>query len=88
MRWEGIATERYHLILPPGERKLLFDLKEDPDESVDLSRSNEARVQELLERRRASLDSVPALHLRGVDDALDAADLDAMDDLGYSGEDN
>ena len=81
----GLSDGRYRLIYSDG-RAQLFDTSTDPDELHDLALERSARLRDMLDRHKAAVSRLPHLEVKGVAVEETAADLKALEALGYTGE--
>ena len=84
-RWESLTDARWRLIKQP-DGVFLYDLSTDPGEEVNLAESNAEQVRELEARYREMEARLPSLGLKAIDADLTQEEIDAMNALGYTGD--
>ncbi len=85
--WYGVTAGRFRT-MTMRSNTYLYDVLEDPYESHDISKDNEARIGEIMQRFASLKESLVAVALEGVAIDKKEADLKALEALGYTGEED
>jgi arylsulfatase A-like enzyme len=84
-RWEGATDGYFHYVGGPRGRQL-FDLERDPAETADIGPSERPRLVQLETALAEELQRLPPLDAKAVLMTPDSAEQDALNDLGYAGD--
>ncbi len=85
-RWESVMNERWRLVVH-AEGELLFDRAADEGEERDLAASEPETIRELRARYAALLRALPPIGASAQVELLTEDEAQAMDALGYGGDD-